>query len=141
MNLKFVCMCASRSSLLARSTHQNAQNNKLHWLWSTLVQSLLLCIFYKNLILSLQTTVLVISYYQVKWIRIASIQDVLCRSIRTILILLVIYSLNFEMFSESVFRLVCKSKIGETVVDSARHSFSRRRALAHQLFAKYLFDE
>ena len=45
------------------------------------------------------------------------------------------------MFSESVFRLVCKSKIGETVVDSARHSFSRRRALAHQLFAKYLFDE
>lgn len=52
-----------------------------------------------------------------------------------------IYSLNCEMFSESVFRLVCKSKIGETVVDSARHSFSRRRALAHQLFAKYLFDE
>lgn len=45
------------------------------------------------------------------------------------------------MFSESVFRLVCKSKIGETVVDSARHSFSRRRALAYQLFAKYLFDE
>lgn len=52
-----------------------------------------------------------------------------------------IYSLNCEMFSESVFRLVCKSKIGETVVDSARHSFFRRRALAHQLFAKYLFDE
>lgn len=53
----------------------------------------------------------------------------------------VIYSLNCDMFSESVFRLVCKSKIGETVVDSARHSFSRRRALVHQLFAKYLFDE
>ena len=51
------------------------------------------------------------------------------------------FALNCEMFSESVFRLVCKSKIGETVVDSARHSFSRRRALAYQLFAKYLFDE
>lgn len=53
----------------------------------------------------------------------------------------VIYSLNCDMFHESVFRLVCKSKIGEAVVDSARHSFSPRRALARQLFVKYLFDE
>lgn len=53
----------------------------------------------------------------------------------------VVYSLNCEMFHESVFRVVCNSKIGEAVVDSARHSFSRRRALDRQLFVKYLFDE
>lgn len=53
----------------------------------------------------------------------------------------VIYSLNCEMFHESVFRLVRKEKIGEAVVDSARHPFSRRRALGCQLFVKYLFDE
>lgn len=52
----------------------------------------------------------------------------------------VIYSLNCDMFHESVFRLVRKEKIGEAVVDSARHPFSRRRALDRQLFVKYLFD-
>lgn len=45
------------------------------------------------------------------------------------------------MFHESVFRPVCRSKIGEAVVDSARHPFSRRRALGCQLFVKYVFDE
>ena len=35
----------------------------------------------------------------------------------------VIYSLNCEMFHESVFRVVCNSKIGEAVVDSARHYY------------------
>ena len=71
-------MCASRSGLPARSTHQNAQINKLYWLSSTLVQSLLLCIFHKNIIKYLQTHVLGVSFYQGKLILIASILYVLC---------------------------------------------------------------
>lgn len=47
-----------------------------------------------------------------------------------------IYSLNYGMFSENVFRLVCKSKIREVVVDIVRHLFSRRRTIGYQLFAK-----
>ena len=56
----------------------------------------------QKIIKYLQSHVLVIRFYQVNILLIASNQSGLCRSIRAIYILLVIYSLNLDLANKCV---------------------------------------